>query len=177
MDTSCLYQLSRVELEKGKYMLYFPLTLHQPPTIFSLGTFWARHGFSLSDRLPFCEFFLSPPEPKNVFSIHNILGQSAWRTTASCLFWTCHSWSLMSSFAHLHMHMKSNIPIPSLSLKNTDFSKEGPRPMFRRLWFSKRFRHSTLIKRYWELAANTSKPLLEILHLGSQISIQNFWLS
>ena len=169
--------MSRVESEKGNYIHYFPLRLRQPPTIFSLGTFWARHGFSLFDRLLFCEFVQSPLESKNVFSIHNILGQSAWRTTASCLLWTWYSLSLKSSFAHLHMHMKANIPIPSLSLKNTDFSKEGPRAMFRRLWFSKPLRHSTLIKHYWDLAANTSKPLLEILHLGSQISIQNFWLS
>lgn len=85
------------------------------------------------DRNIFCEFFRS----KNVFSIYNILGQKKWRIIASFSFWMWCSWSLVSSFAHLDMHMNENLPIYSLSLKNIDFSKEGPRAMFRRLWFSK----------------------------------------
>lgn len=114
------------------------------------------------DRNMFCEF----SQCKNAFSIYNILGQRKWRIIASSSFWTWHSWSLVSSFAHLDMHMNVNVPIPSLTLKNTDFPKEGPRAMFRRLWFSKHLRHSTLIKHYWELNANTTTPLSEIQHFA-----------
>lgn len=114
------------------------------------------------DRKVFCEFF----HFKNVLNIYNILGQRKLRIIVSSSFWTWDSWSLVSSFAHLDMHMNGNLPIPSLSLKNTDFSKESPRAMFRRLWFSEHLRHSTLIKYYWELDAYTTKPLLEILHVA-----------
>lgn len=129
------------------------------------------------DRNIFCEFSQS----KNALSIYNVLGQRKWRIIASSSFWTWHSWSLVCSFAHLDMHMNVNFPIPSLTLKNTDFSKEGPRAMFRRLWFSKHLRHSTLIKHHWDLDANTITPLPEILHFAPKSTFRpsgihkSFW--